>query len=47
LVVVSNRIRELYAEIGFNIIVVAQSPSDNAVLETVIMCVTGGIAWPK
>ena len=47
LVVVSNRIRELAAEIGFKRIVVAQSPSDNAVLETVIMCVTGGIAWPK
>lgn len=44
LVVVSNRIRQIAAEIGFKRIAVTQSPSDNAVLETVIMSVTGGIA---
>jgi hypothetical protein len=43
-VVVSNRIRQIAAEIGFKRIAVTQSPSDNAVLETVIMSVTGGIA---
>ena len=45
LVVVSERIRQLAAEIGFKKIAVTNSPSDNAILETVIMCVTGGIEW--
>ncbi len=47
LVVISNRIRQIAAELGFKRIAVAQSPSDSAILETVIMCVTGGIAWPN
>ena len=47
LVVVSNRIRQIAAELGFKRIAVAKSPSDSAILETVIMCVTGGIAWPN
>jgi uroporphyrinogen-III synthase len=47
LVVVSNRIRQIAAEIGFKRIAVTHSPSDSAILETVIMCVTGGIAWPN
>lgn len=47
LVVVSHRIRQIAAEIGFKRIALAQSPSDNAILETVTMCVTGGIVWPN
>lgn len=45
LVVVSERIRQLAAEIGFKKIAVTSSPSDNAILETVTMCVKGGIEW--
>jgi len=47
LVVVSNRIRHIAAEIGFKQIAVTNSPSDAAILETVTMCVTGGIEWPN
>ena len=39
LVVVSDRIRHLAAEIGFTRITVAQSPSDSAILDTIIKCV--------
>lgn len=42
LVVVSQRIRKIAAEIGFKRIAVAESPSDIAILDTVIMSVTGG-----
>jgi uroporphyrinogen-III synthase len=47
LVVVSNRIRQIAADLGFKRIAVTQSPSDIAILETVSMCVTGGIEWPN
>jgi len=47
LVVVSNRIRQIAADMGFKRIAVTNSPSDAAILETVTMCVTGGIEWPN
>jgi len=47
LVVISDRIRHIAAEIGFKRIAVTNSPSDVAILETVKMCVTGGLAWPN
>jgi uroporphyrinogen-III synthase len=47
LVVVSDRIRQIAADMGFKRIAVANSPSDSAILETVTMCVTGGIEWPN
>jgi uroporphyrinogen-III synthase len=47
LVVISNRIRQLAADRGFKRIAVTNSPSDAAILETVTMCVTGGIEWPN
>ena len=47
LVVVSDRIRQIAADQGFKRIAVTNSPSDAAILETVTMCVTGGIEWPN
>jgi uroporphyrinogen-III synthase len=47
LVVVSNRIRQIAADMGFKRIAVTNNPSDAAILETVTMCVTGGIEWPN
>lgn len=47
LVVVSSRIRQIAADMGFKRIAVADCPSDEAILETVTMCVTGGIEWPN
>jgi len=47
LVVVSNRIRQIAADMGFKRITVTNCPSDIAILETVTMCVTGGIEWPN
>ena len=47
LVVVSNRIKQIAVDIGFKQIAVTHSPSDEAILETVTMCVTGGIEWPN
>lgn len=47
LVVVSNRIRQIAADMGFKRIAVTNSPSDEAILETVTMCVTGEIKWPN
>jgi len=47
LIVVSDRIRRIAADIGFKRIAVTNSPSDVAILETVKMCVTGGLAWPN
>lgn len=41
LVVVSDRIRQMAITMGFKRIVMANSPSDKAQLEAVIMCVTG------
>lgn len=41
LVVVSDRIRCIAADMGFNRIAVTDSPIDTAILETVITCVTG------
>jgi uroporphyrinogen-III synthase len=41
LVVVSDRIRCIAADMGFNRIAVTDSPTDTAILETVITCVTG------
>ena len=45
LIVVSHRIRQIAADIGFKKIAVTNSPSDGAILEKVTMCVTGGIEW--
>jgi uroporphyrinogen-III synthase len=45
LVVISDRIRQIAAVIGFKRIAVTSSPSDIAILETVLMCVSGGIEW--
>jgi uroporphyrinogen-III synthase len=47
LVVISDRIRQIAAVIGFKRIAVTNSPSDIAILETVLMCVSGGIEWPN
>ncbi len=47
LVVVSNRIRQIAADMGFKRIAVTNCPSDLAILETVTMCVTGEIEWPN
>ncbi len=47
LVVVSDRIRQIAADMGFIRIAVANSPSDVAILETVTMCVTGVLEWPN
>ncbi len=47
LVVISSRIRQIAAGLGFKRIAVTSSPSDEAILETVTMCVTGGIEWPN
>lgn len=47
LVVVSNRIRQIAADMGFKRIAVASCPLDSAILETVTMCITGGIEWPN
>jgi uroporphyrinogen-III synthase len=41
LVVISDRIRCIAADMGFNRITVTDSPIDTAILETVITCVTG------
>lgn len=41
LVVVSDRIRCIAADMGFNRITVTDKPIDTAILETVITCVTG------
>ncbi len=46
LVVISDRIRNIAAGIGFKRIAVTNSPSDMAILETVIMSVSGEIEWP-
>jgi uroporphyrinogen-III synthase len=47
LVVISNRIRQIAAGMGFKRIAVTNCPSDVAILEKVTMCVTGGIKWPN
>lgn len=47
LVVISDRIGQIAAGLGFNRIAVTNSPSDQAILETVIMCVSGEIEWPN
>ena len=47
LVVISNRIRQIAAGMGFERIAVTNCPSDVAILETVTMCVTGEIEWPN
>ena len=47
LVVISNRIRQIAADMGFKRIAVTSCPSDLAILETVTMCVTGEIEWPN
>ncbi len=41
LVVISDRIGQMAAELGFKQIVVAASPSDTAILEAVTKCLTG------
>ena len=41
LVVVSDRVRRVAADMGFNRIAVTDSPIDTAILETVTTCVTG------
>ena len=47
LVAVSNRIRQIAADMGFKRIAVTSCSSDLAILETVTMCVTGEIEWPN
>ena len=47
LVVISDRIRQIASGMGFKRIAVTNNPSDLAILETVIMCVSGGIEWPN
>jgi len=47
LAVISNRIRHIAADMGFKRIAVTNSPSDAAILETITLCVTGGIEWPN
>ena len=47
LIVISDRIRHIAADMGFKRIAVTSSPSDKAILETVKMYVTGGLAWPN
>jgi uroporphyrinogen-III synthase len=47
LVVISDRIRKIAAGMGFKRIAVADSPSDPAILETVIKCASGEIEWPN
>ena len=42
LVVISDRISQIAADRGFKRIAVTTSPSDSAILEKIIMCVTGG-----
>jgi uroporphyrinogen-III synthase len=44
LVVVSDRIRCIATDMGFNRIIVTDSPTDAAILETVITCVTGELS---
>ena len=46
LVVVSDRIKQMAADMGFKRIAVASSPSDEAILETVNQS-NRGIAWPN
>jgi uroporphyrinogen-III synthase len=41
LVVVSDRIRQIAADMGFNRVTVTDNPTDTAILETVITCLTG------
>jgi uroporphyrinogen-III synthase len=47
LVVISDRIGQIAAGMDFRRIAVTDSPSDQAILETVIMCVSGEIEWPN
>ncbi len=47
LVVVSDRIRCIAADMGFNRIAVTDSPTDAAILETVIKVCDRGIKWPN
>ncbi|WP_333876660.1 uroporphyrinogen-III synthase [Methylobacter sp.] len=47
LVVVSDRIRCIAADMGFNRITVTDSPIDTAILETVIKVCDRGIEWPN
>lgn len=44
LTVVSDRIKEIAQALGFKIIAVTKNPSDTALLETVITCVTGELS---
>jgi uroporphyrinogen-III synthase len=45
LVVISDRIRQIAAEIGFKHIIVTKNPSDAAILEAVTSCLKRGVAW--
>lgn len=45
LVVISDRVGQIAADMGFKRIAVTNSPSDAAILEAVTMCLTGEIAW--
>ncbi len=47
LVVVSDRIRCIAADMGFNRVAVTDSPTDTAILETVINVCDRGIKWPN
>lgn len=45
LVVISNRIKQIAVDKGFKRIAVTNDPADVAILEMVIMSITGGIGW--
>ncbi|MGZ8190423.1 MAG: uroporphyrinogen-III synthase [Methylococcaceae bacterium] len=47
LVVISNRIRQIAADMGFKRLAVTNNPSDAAILETVNNVCNGGIEWPN
>jgi uroporphyrinogen-III synthase len=47
LVVISERIRGVAVEMGFERVAVTEYPSDAAMLETVTTYVTGGLEWPN
>jgi uroporphyrinogen-III synthase len=47
LVVISNRVGQIAAELGFKRLAVTNNPSDAAILETVNNVCNGGIEWPN
>jgi uroporphyrinogen-III synthase len=47
LIVISERIRQIAADLGFKQIVVAVKATDTAILEAVMTSLKGGLAWPN